>query len=200
MRTGWIAVVAALVLGAGLVGWLLGGGGAGQPREGDETVGAQGAVGGTATATRALATRALATRTAAGGSPSPVASEPTSEPTPEVTHRPTVELTASPTPTIEPTLRPTSEPTPQLAALVIDFPADGEMVQSRNINIIGTAPPGATVTRDIPLWFDDHTIAGDDGLWMLPVELAEGENRLALRVGDDPTTAQVLLVTYQPAP
>ncbi len=172
MRTGWIALVAALVLGAGVVGWLLGGGGGGrgQPSGGDETVGAGGAVGGTATAT------------------------------PEVTVRQTMEPTASPTPTIEPTPRPTIEPTPQLVGLVIDFPADGETVRSRNINIIGTAPPGATVTRDVPLWFDDHTIAGDDGLWMLPVELAEGENRLALRVGDDPTTAQVLLVTYQPAP
>jgi len=172
VRAGWMALVAVLVVGAGLVGWLLGGagGGGGQPSGGDETVGGQGAVGGTATAT------------------------------PEVTDRSTVRLTASPTPTIEPTPRPTSEPTPQLAALVIDFPADGEIVRSRDINIIGTAPPGATVTRDIPLWFDDHTIAGDDGLWMLPVELAEGQNRLALRLGDDPSTAQVLLVTYKPAP
>jgi hypothetical protein len=180
MRTGWIALVAALVLGAGVVGWLLGGGGGGrgQPSGGDETVGAGGAVGGTATATPEVTVRQTM--------------EPTASPTP------TIEPT--PRPTIEPTPRPTIEPTPQLVGLVIDFPADGETVRSRSINIIGTAPPGATVTRDIPLWFDDHTIAGDDGLWMLPVELAEGQNRLALRLGDDPSTAQVLLVTYQPAP
>jgi len=35
---------------------------------------------------------------------------------------------------------------------------------------------------------------------MMPVELAEGENRLTFRVGDDTDTAQVLLVTYRPTP
>lgn len=179
VRAGWIALVATLILGAGAVGWLLGSGG-GRASGLEQTVGAGGVASGAATATR----------TAAEESPSPVAPDPTSEPTAEVTPRPTAEATT----------RPTPEPTPQPVGLVIDFPADGAIVHSRDINVIGTASPGATVTRDIPLWFDDHTTAGEDGLWMLPVELAEGENRLEFRVGDDPTTAQVLLVTYQPAP
>jgi hypothetical protein len=105
-----------------------------------------------------------------------------------------------PTLTPAPTTDPTSEPTPQARGLVIDFPVDGEVVRSQRINVIGTAPPGATVTRDIPLWFDDHTTGGDDGLWMMPVDLAEGENRLTFRLGDDHSTVQVIVVTYRPAP
>lgn len=185
VRTGLLAVVVALVLAAGALGWLLGGGGSGPTG---------------------------ATRAAAGGSPSPLDTGPAIEPTSASTVQPTLKPTDSPTPeatpqptsprTLQPktTPLPTPEPTPPPAGLVIDFPADGELVRSRRINVIGTAPPGTTVTRDIPLWFDDHATADADGLWMIPVELAEGENRLTLRLGDDPATAQVLLVTYQPAP
>ena len=187
VRTGRLAVVAALVLAAGVLGWLLGGAGSGSTG---------------------------ATRAAAGGSSSPLATGPASGPTSagtpeptltptdlrtrEATPQPTVEATLQPTP--QPTLQPTMEATPPSAGLVIDFPQDGDLVRSRSINVIGTAPPGATVTRDIPLWFDDHATADADGLWMIPVELAEGENRLTFRLGDDAATARVILVRYRLAP
>jgi len=199
VRTGRLAVVAALVLAAGVLGWLLGGAGSGSTG---------------------------ATRAAAGGSSSPLATGPASGPTSagtpeptltptdlrtrEATPQPTVEATLQPTPqptveatlqpTPQPTLQPTMEATPPSAGLVIDFPQDGDLVRSRSINVIGTAPPGATVTRDIPLWFDDHATADADGLWMIPVELAEGENRLTFRLGDDAATARVILVRYRLAP
>jgi len=182
-RAGWIALVAALVLAAGVVGWLLGGG-AGDA-SGDATDAVSGASA-TASATR-----------------SPT-DEPTTGPTPtataEITSEPTPAPTPSPALTPDPTSRPSPQPTAPPAGLVIDFPVDGEVVRSSRINVIGTAPPGATMTRHVPFWFDDHTTAGDDGLWMMPVELAEGENRLTFRIGDDTDTAQVLLVTYRPTP
>lgn len=182
-RAGWIALVAALVLAAGVVGWLLGGG-AGDA-SGDATDAVSGA---SATASATL---------------SPT-DEPTTGPTPTataaITSEPTPAPTPSPTLTPDPTSRPSPQPTAPPAGLVIDFPVDGEVVRSSRINVIGTAPPGATVTRHVPFWFDDHTTAGDDGLWMMPVELAEGENRLTFRIGDDADTARVLLVTYRPTP
>ncbi len=182
-RAGWIALVAALVLAAGVVGWLLGGG------AGDASGDATDAVSG-ASAT-------------ASATPSP-SDEPTTGPTPTataaITSEPTPAPTPSPTLTPDPTSRPSPEPTAPPAGLVIDFPVDGEVVRSSRINVIGTALPGATVTRHVPFWFDDHTTAGDDGLWMMPVQLAEGENRLTFRIGDDTDTAQVLLVTYRPTP
>ena len=183
VRTGRLAVVAALVLAAGVLGWLLGGAGSGSTG---------------------------ATRAAAGGSSSPLATGPASGPTSAGTPEPTLTPTdlrtreATPQPTVEATLQPTPQPTveatPPSAGLVIDFPQDGDLVRSRSINVIGTAPPGATVTRDIPLWFDDHATADADGLWMIPVELAEGENRLTFRLGDDAATARVILVRYRLAP
>jgi len=113
--------------------------------------------------------------------------EPTAAPTPEPT----------PTPTLEPTSEPTPAPTPQLG-LTFDFPHDGEVLSDRDINVIGRAPPGSTVTRDIPMWFDDHTLVRDDGIWMLAVHLGDGQNLLRFRIDDDRSTEQVITVTYQP--
>ena len=199
-RAGWIAVVAALVLTAGMVGWLLGGGGgdASGDASGDATEAAAGASASESTADPmpARTDEPATTRT-----PTPDATEePTDGSTPTGTAALTPEPTSSPTPTPDPTSRPSPEPTAPPAALVIDFPVDGEIVGSSRINVIGTAPPGSSVTRDVPFWFDDHTTAGDDGLWMMPVELAEGENRLTFRIADDTDTAQVIVVTYRPNP
>ncbi len=210
VRAGWVALVLALIVAAGALSWLLGIGeaggveGAGSPTAGATLV----AIGGSASPS---ATEQGGRTAAPTPSESPTGSAeptPTSVPTPQPTARPTVTSTtvpptsvptAMPTLTPAPTTDPTSEPTPQAGGLLIDFPVDGEVVRSQRINVIGTAPPGSTVTRDIPLWFDDHTTAGDDGLWMMPVDLAEGENRLTFRLGDDHSTVQVIVVTYRPA-
>ena len=71
---------------------------------------------------------------------------------------------------------------------------------TRSINVIGTGPPGATVTRDIPLWFDAHATVRPDGIWMLPVELSPGPNRLVFRLGDERATEQAVTVFLEPLP
>lgn len=198
LRLGWIVVVAALVLAAGAVGWAIGAQGSGA----DASLGAE--LGSPSAAAGEPALQPTETRTQSPAT-SPATSS-TSTPMQSPALRPTWGPTPAPSPTPRPTPRPTPastaepQPSPQLAELVIDFPVDGEVVGSRRLNVIGTAPPGSTVTRDIPFWFDEHTTAGDDGLWMMPVELAEGDNRLTFRIGDDGTTSQVIAVTYQPAP
>jgi hypothetical protein len=156
---------------------------------------------------------------AAAPSPAPAATLETTtipEPTPAPTPEPTTIPEPTPAPTPEPTLQATTEPTPiptptstpesptiaptltaQLG-LTFDFPRDGEVLRDADINVIGRAPPGADVTRDVPMWFDDHTTVRDDGIWVLPIHLGEGANVLRFRIGDDRSTEQVLTVTYQP--
>jgi hypothetical protein len=150
--------------------------------------------------------------TAAAGSPTldstkGPSAEPSSEPTEggtptpspilEQTFEPTLSPTIEPTPSPTPTPRPTPEPTPT-QQLGFDFPRDGQVVHTRVINVAGTAPAGATITRDIPMWFDDHAVARGDGTWLMSVELAEGENLLRFRVGDDRATERTLAVRYTP--
>lgn len=65
--------------------------------------------------------------------------------------------------------------------------------------MFGTGPPGATVTRDIPLWFDDHVTVRADGTWQMRVSLGLGENVFRFRVGDDRSTERVITVTYEAA-
>ena len=188
---GWPAIVAGLVLGAAAIAWILVGG---PPVR---------IVGSAASPTTG------STIVRAGASPSPVVTlapsfgagpgpsfEPTVEPTPEPTPKPTPEPTVEPTP--EPTPAPTIEPTPEPTALTITFPTDGQVVRQAGITVVGLAPPGATITHDIPMWFDDHTIAGPDGSWRMPVNLGAGQNVLRFRIGDDRATELDLTVIYQP--
>jgi hypothetical protein len=115
-------------------------------------------------------------------------------PTPSPTPPPTPSHTVSPSPT------PNATPVPVLpaSALVITEPADGAVTNSSVIFVRGTAAPGATVTRDIPLWFDDHTIADASGHWSFAVQLGAGTNLLTFRIGDDASTAKTLTVYYAP--
>lgn len=128
------------------------------------------------------------------GGPAPIS---TPFPTPSPTREPTPAPTLEPTPTLTPTLRPTPVPTPTLT-LGIDFPRDGQVLHTRVINVAGTAPAGATITRDVPMWFDDHAVARGDGTWLMSVELADGQNLLRFRIGDDRATELTLAVTYVP--
>lgn len=137
-------------------------------------------------------------------------SEPTASPTPEPTPSPTPEPTPSPTPepTPSPTPQPTPSPTPQPTAtpaptpppegLIILEPVDRSVASERAIVVRGLAPPGATITRDIRFWFDQHTTADANGRWSLAVELAAGENLITLRLDNRPETQQTLVVYYLP--
>jgi hypothetical protein len=178
-RIGSVIIVGALVAGVAALAWALGWGpfGGGAPTE------------------RPSASPTLLSPI---GTPSSTATPapPTATPRPTATQGPS----ATPSPTATAGLAsPTPEATPGPGTGIrIDFPADGETVVSRVINVIGTGPVGATITRDIPFWFDDHTNVREDGLWMLRVELNVGSNELAFRIGDDRSTERRFIVIYAP--
>jgi hypothetical protein len=82
--------------------------------------------------------------------------------------------------------------------LTILSPADGAVVGTREVTVIGTAPPGLRITQDISFGFDRHATADGTGHWAIGIELTEGENQLKFRIGDDPSTTQTLRVIYLP--
>jgi hypothetical protein len=191
--------VIGLVIGALAIGWALVGGSAAPLSSATSTPTQSASPGPFAAATRSP-------ETASASSPMPtLAIEAT--PVPQITPLPTLEPTVpeTPTPTPPPTLSPTPAPTgavepsatPQLG-LTFDFPVDGDVLSDQDINIIGTAPPGSTITHDVPMWFDDHTVTRADGIWMLPMHLGDGTNLLRFRIGDDRSTEQVITVYYRP--
>jgi hypothetical protein len=188
-KVAWPVVVAGVALGLLAVAWIL----AGRPSQQGvnvadastspapslhlpRTTGVAGLVSpAPPSATSTAAVRATATPPAPTRRPTPTASEP------------------APTESV-----PTESPPGQVAAFTIIFPADGELVRDQSFNVIGNGPPGATVTRDIPLWFDDHVVVREDGNWLMPITLGQGENVLRFRVGDDRATELVIRVIYQP--
>jgi hypothetical protein len=86
-----------------------------------------------------------------------------------------------------------------VVGLVILDPADGAQTNSGSIVIDGMAPPNATVTHDVPMWFDEHTIADATGRWSFTEPLNAGENKFMFRVGDDTATEVTITVYYVPA-
>ena len=101
----------------------------------------------------------------------------------------------SPTPT--PTPVPSPTPTPRLI-LIITEPEDGAVVRTPSVQVVGTAPPGAEIVLDISLFGDRRTSADDKGDWVLTVDLQEGNNDFAFRIGDDESTTKALRVVYEP--
>jgi hypothetical protein len=75
-------------------------------------------------------------------------------------------------------------------------PADRSVVTERVVVVRGLAPAGATITRDVRFWLDQHTTADSRGRWSMAVELTGGENLITLRVGDQSSTQQTLIVYY----
>jgi len=130
-------------------------------------------------------------------SPTP---SPTRPPTPTPTRPPTPTPTAMPTATPRPTASPAAAPTipPITAGLVILKPADGEVVDERTVSVRGLGPAGATITHDIPFWFDAHTTADGRGRWSFSIDLVPGDNELTFRIGDDTETSRTLTVVYEP--
>lgn len=98
------------------------------------------------------------------------------------------------------TSQPSFAPSPGLTAppvgLTILSPADGAVVGAREVTVIGTAPPGLRITQDISFGFDRHATSDGTGHWAIGIELTEGENQLKFRIGDDPSTTQVIRVIY----
>jgi hypothetical protein len=62
----------------------------------------------------------------------------------------------------------------------------------RVVIVRGLAAPGATVTRDVPMWFDEHVVADNAGRWSFVVQLAIGDNSMTFRLGDDASSVRTL--------
>jgi len=195
-------VIGALLVSAVVLGWMLGFGRAtGVAVTSSPTRDAPAAVA-TSDATEAMSTSPSDPMSTPSEAPTPSRTPAiTSTPMPRPTIRPTPTPSPDPTPTPTPIPTPTPSPDPTaIAGLTIDLPRDGAILRVASIDIIGSAPPGATVTRDVPLWFDEHVTAGMDGSWSLPVQLTMGQNRLSFRIGDDRATERVVIVFRAPGP
>ena len=81
---------------------------------------------------------------------------------------------------------------------VIASPEDGDVVQSPSVQVVGTAPAGAEIVQQIPLFGDRRTSADDKGDWVLTVDLEEGNNDLVFRIGDEQATTKTLRIVYEP--
>ena len=75
-------------------------------------------------------------------------------------------------------------------------PVDQWATTERVVVVRGLAAPDSTITRDVPLWFDEHAIADSEGRWAYFLQLDPGENVFKFRVGDDLSTEQTLTVHY----
>lgn len=89
-------------------------------------------------------------------------------------------------------------PSALIVGLTIESPRDGQIVASKDVTVIGLAPPGLSVTRDVSLGLDQHATADGTGHWAINVGLDQGENKLTFRIGDDRSTERQIRVTYKP--
>jgi hypothetical protein len=89
-------------------------------------------------------------------------------------------------------------PSALIVGLTIESPRDGQAVATKDITVIGVAPPGLTITRDISFGLDQHATSDGTGHWAINVSLDNGENKLKFRIGDDHSTEQEIRVTYTP--
>lgn len=89
-------------------------------------------------------------------------------------------------------------PPAPIVGLTIESPADGQAVATEEVTVVGLAPPGLTITRDVSFGFDQHATADGTGHWAMTVRLDEGGNDLVFRIGDDRSTEKRLRVTYTP--
>jgi hypothetical protein len=89
-------------------------------------------------------------------------------------------------------------PSALIVGLTIESPRDGQVVATKDITVIGIAPPGLSITRDISFGLDQHATSDGTGHWAINVSLDNGENKLKFRIGDDHSTEQEIRVTYTP--
>ena len=85
-----------------------------------------------------------------------------------------------------------------IVGMTIQSPQDGQQVATQEVTVIGLAPPGLSITRDVSFGFDQHASADGTGHWAMSVRLDQGENKLKFRIGDDRSTEQTLRVIFTP--
>jgi zinc-ribbon domain len=103
-------------------------------------------------------------------------------------------------PGLVPSLAPgaTAAPSAPIVGLSIQSPRDGDVVATKEVTVIGIAPPGLRITRDISFFPDQHATVDSTGHWAIAVELNQGGNTLVFRIGDDRSTEQRIHVTFSP--
>ena len=89
-------------------------------------------------------------------------------------------------------------PAAPITGITIQSPQDGQAVATKDVTVIGLAPPGLSVTRDVSFGFDQHATADGTGHWAISVGLDEGQNDLVFRIGDDHSTEKRVRVIYAP--
>jgi zinc ribbon protein len=99
---------------------------------------------------------------------------------------------------VQPGSTAAAAPSAPIVGLTILSPSDGQAVATKDVNVIGLAPPGVSVTQDISFGLDQHATADGTGHWTIKVGLKDGENKLVFRIGDDASTRKELRVTYTP--
>lgn len=87
---------------------------------------------------------------------------------------------------------------PLIVGLTIQSPQDGQQVATQDVTVIGLAPPGLSITRDVSFGLDQHASVDGTGHWAMSVRLDQGENKLKFRIGDDRSTEQTLRVIFTP--
>ena len=92
----------------------------------------------------------------------------------------------------------TAPPSAPIVGMTIQSPHDGDQVFTQEVTVIGLAPPGTRITRDVSLRPDQHATADSTGHWAVAVNLDQGENTLVFRIGDDRSTEQRIRVTFTP--
>ena len=92
----------------------------------------------------------------------------------------------------------TPAPSAPIVGITIQSPRDGDVVATGEVTVIGLAPPGLSITRDVSFGLDQHTTVDGTGHWAIGVRLDQGENTLVFRIGDDRSTEQRIRVTFQP--
>lgn len=89
-------------------------------------------------------------------------------------------------------------PSAPIVGLAIQSPRDGDVVSTEEVTVVGLAPPGLRITRDVSLFPDQHATVDSTGHWAIAVRLGQGDNTLVFRIGDDRSTEQRIRVTYTP--
>lgn len=105
------------------------------------------------------------------------------------------QLGGSPPPALQASTAPGAAP-PPIVGLSILSPTDGQAVATKDVLVIGLAPPGLSVTQDVSFGFDQHATADGTGHWAIKVGLNEGDNVLKFRIGDDHSTEKTVRVIY----
>jgi hypothetical protein len=106
------------------------------------------------------------------------------------------QLGGSPTPPLQASAGPSGGPAAPIVGLSILSPTDGQAVATKDVLVIGLAPPGLGITQDVSFGLDQHTTADGTGHWAIKVGLNEGDNVLKFRIGDDHSTEKTVRVIY----